>query len=135
MRIKHKIVIPDKMARRRLDEDEIQHELADLPSDSESDDDWQEESEEILDEDCEGRHFTSEDGSSDDGVEEDEEDEEVERENDLPNSDSGKIYWKKVWKPTPPGKFASPTGPSQEILDLEDPTPYDIYILNSFLKK
>lgn len=39
------------MARRRkFDEDKTQHQLAELPSDSESDGDWQDGSEEILNE-------------------------------------------------------------------------------------
>lgn len=78
--------------RRRLHKEEIENELAELLSDSESDGDWQEDSQEILNEDCEGDHFTSEDDNGDDGVEEEEEEGEgVEKENDPPNSDSGKI--------------------------------------------
>ena len=80
------IITAGKMARRRrLDEATIQHQLAELPSDSESDGDWQDESEEILNEVEEG-YITSEyDYGHDDGLEEEEEEEGVERENDPRN--------------------------------------------------
>ena len=36
------------------------------------------------------------------------------------------IKWTKTGRPTPPGNFTSSSGPAQNILDLENPTPYDI---------
>lgn len=45
---------------------------------------------------------------------------------DVHASSSGKIMWRKTWCPSPAGEFTSITGPSQEILDLEDPTPHDV---------
>ena len=36
------------------------------------------------------------------------------------------IKWTKTERPTPPGNFTSSSGPAQNILDLENPTPYDI---------
>ncbi|XP_045108998.1 uncharacterized protein LOC123503369 isoform X4 [Portunus trituberculatus] len=118
--------------RRRLRDEEIPCQLVEIPSDPESDisdGDDDDDAAFLQEEEVAEYESCDENGDADDDEEEEEEEEEFRNQNPSPDvncSSSGKIMWRKMYCPAPAGEFTSSTGPSQEIFDLEDPTPHDI---------
>ncbi|XP_045127477.1 piggyBac transposable element-derived protein 4-like [Portunus trituberculatus] len=116
--------------RRRLRDEEIPCQLVEIPSDPESDvSDGDDDDDAAFLQEEEVAEYESCDENGDADDDEEEEEEEFRNQNSSPDvncSSSEKIMWRKTYCPAPAGEFTSSTGPSQEIFDLEDPTPHDI---------